>query len=1225
MLKTKTIKKLLSILCCVALLAGIIPTSVFAEVKNRGDIDVMSVDFDNDSALATGKIDGELISSYNGDYNCLNVVEGSSGKYLKAELNEKWKNDPYGWLDWHDNFVRELWRVNDGKSFVVLEPGKTYTVTFDYMLESAASALEGFSQNWRNCIYIGYGKGEDDFGTYGNFTLGVSTKVIDNFEVKSVESDGTVINNNTGAALTDTCGNTVKEGQWNTVTYEITPESGRDDYKLYIFSSMLTGNTYCYDNIKVVEKDKTVSHVDFSKALINGSIGDSVVAGRSGTYNAFSSITENDEKMLKISVPSAFTAPNSNWGICDWDTGLWFLNNGDSFITLQAGKTYTVTVRYKLNSCTKQVSELDSSVNWRRNALLFGYGTKAANWYENGDITPGDARTYVIDSFDKPAIDAGTHKDINGTVIKVGQWTTANFEITPEAGANDYRLWMFTRILTGTEIYISDVVVAEKTEEMGITFEDTSYGIDPIINGNVAGQVVSGRNSATYNVFSAAEDSGNKVLKASVPSYFVGTGNSAWGMIDWDANLWFVNDGMQYITMEHGKAYNITLKYKVASCTNNASDLAEQVGGWRNTLSVGYGTADGDWGTYGSIVPASTNIKILTGFERSSIENGFTDVSGNTVEIGKWNTVSVDIIPEAGSDDYRLWLCATSLTGTEILIDDISITVWDGKRVTVVDLNGSKTKDIISIEELTAPTAEGFTFTGWYSDSECTTPATFDDLALDGAKIYAGYEANDAVLGDINADGEFSILDLVRAKKLSAQEKVDITTAPELDLNGTGTVDAATAIASLRKGLLGAKALEAPTSGVYFAGANAKGYSVVLPTELRTVMVTAAAENLATALGVELTASSESNYQILIGEEVAGLEAGSYVIKLSGKKVIISAGIAEATGNDDVLAAAINRLTEFVTKSDGKLLSFKHNINFTCKPSFFGSAYRYSWGDEFNDGNVDKSVWTGFNPSRETPYASETDEYKTVNARDELIWEAYGVLSLPMINDTDSKHIKGSAVSTENKVAFKYGLYETRAKIADPYSGAATAIWLWSFHDKQSCFDATNEIDLLENFARASNYKYDENTVKYGAGTLNYHAAAGDAADEDKDTWSRVNSYFNDKDSRYFYTTDENAPTEWNTFHIYSVDWQPDRIVWYIDGKEIQRLEKSALTEEQKAIVDKAFEAAIFPVFSAGVSGYNSTYSKVKPATGAEVWNTDLRIDYVRLYQNDNGELRIYN
>ena len=94
---------------------------------------------------------------------------------------------------------------------------------------------------------------------------------------------------------------------------------------------------------------------------------------------------------------------------------------------------------------------------------------------------------------------------------------------------------------------------------------------------------------------------------------------------------------------------------------------------------------------------------------------------------------------------------------------------------------------------------------------------------------------------------------------------------------------------------------------------------------------------------------------------------------------------------------------------------------------------------------------------------------------------------------------------------------------------------------------------------------------------------------------------------------------------IYSVDWQPDRIVWYIDGKEIQRLEKSALTEEQKAIVDKAFEAAIFPVFSAGVSGYNSTYSKVKPATGAEVWNTDLRIDYVRLYQNDNGELRIYN
>ena len=57
---------------------------------------------------------------------------------------------------------------------------------------------------------------------------------------------------------------------------------------------------------------------------------------------------------------------------------------------------------------------------------------------------------------------------------------------------------------------------------------------------------------------------------------------------------------------------------------------------------------------------------------------------------------------------------------------------------------GSDVADIVmltgTIEEPAAPTREGYTFGGWYSDKECTVPFDFEDLITKNTTIYAKWE-----------------------------------------------------------------------------------------------------------------------------------------------------------------------------------------------------------------------------------------------------------------------------------------------------------------------------------------------------------------------------------------------------------------------------------------------------------------------------------------------------
>ena len=89
--------------------------------------------------------------------------------------------------------------------------------------------------------------------------------------------------------------------------------------------------------------------------------------------------------------------------------------------------------------------------------------------------------------------------------------------------------------------------------------------------------------------------------------------------------------------------------------------------------------------------------------------------------------------------------------------------------------------------EPAAPTAEGYYFTGWYTDAECSTPWFFDDVVPGDMTLYAGWNPEAAtVLGDVNGDGEVTSADVTCIYNYLLNG--DDTFIDTCDVNGDGNI-----------------------------------------------------------------------------------------------------------------------------------------------------------------------------------------------------------------------------------------------------------------------------------------------------------------------------------------------------------------------------------------------------------------------------------------------------
>ena len=241
------------------------------------------------------------------------------------------------------------------------------------------------------------------------------------------------------------------------------------------------------------------------------------------------------------------------------------------------------------------------------------------------------------------------------------------------------------------------------------------------------------------------------------------------------------------------------------------------------------------------------------------------------------------------------------------------------------------------------------------------------------------------------------------------------------------------------------------------------------------------------------------------------------------------------------------------------------------------------WSDEFDaNGAVDASKWFHQTqlPAGGSWHNGEVQHY--TNRTDNSIVNN-GFLNIIAKKETyQNQGVTKSYTSARlnSKFAFKNGRVEVRAKLP---SGVGTwpAIWTLgkntnedgAYWDLQG-FGTANwpscgEIDIMEHWGSNQNYAQSAmHTPSSFGGTINKGG--------------------------------QNIPTVSSEFHIYSLDWYADKMVFSVDGKvhytyqpEILNADTWPYDKEQYLLLNLAIEASIYPSFTQGA----------------------MEIDYVRVYQ----------
>ena len=237
------------------------------------------------------------------------------------------------------------------------------------------------------------------------------------------------------------------------------------------------------------------------------------------------------------------------------------------------------------------------------------------------------------------------------------------------------------------------------------------------------------------------------------------------------------------------------------------------------------------------------------------------------------------------------------------------------------------------------------------------------------------------------------------------------------------------------------------------------------------------------------------------------------------------------------------------------------------------------WQDEFDvDGAPDATKWNldlgdgcpdlcGWGNNELQFYTDVTDNVRVEG----------GVL---VIEAQQNPSYTSAKLTSEGKGDFQYGKIEARAKL--PFGrGTWPAIWMLSTKAGGSTWPDDGEIDIMEHVG------FDMNTIHGTLHTRDRNGLIGNQV-----TGS---------------TTATNVDTE---FHVYAIEWYPDRITWFIDDSPIFTFDTDDVAPLKNA--NWPFNNHPFHLILNIAIGGNWGGSQGIDDT---IWPQKMEIDYVRVYQ----------
>ena len=259
---------------------------------------------------------------------------------------------------------------------------------------------------------------------------------------------------------------------------------------------------------------------------------------------------------------------------------------------------------------------------------------------------------------------------------------------------------------------------------------------------------------------------------------------------------------------------------------------------------------------------------------------------------------------------------------------------------------------------------------------------------------------------------------------------------------------------------------------------------------------------------------------------------------------------------------------DFITTNEPELLMERAKLSPVSK------GWKLAWSDEFNyNGLPDSTKWDyevgghGWG-NNELQYYTKQDTLNSIVKNGSLNITARK-------QPKEEKQYTSVRLVTRGKQEFTYGKFEMRAKLPAG-KGTWPAFWMLGTNIEKEGWPKCGEIDIMEHVG------YEKDSI---FGTIH-----SEAYNHIKGT---------QKGKAIF------IENPYNSFHLYSMEWTPEKIVFMVDNQIFNRIEN-----EHKTTNEWPFDQPFFVILNLAVGGNWGGKYGVDDA----VFPAKYEVDYVRVY-----------
>ncbi|MBY6038368.1 carbohydrate binding domain-containing protein [Fictibacillus nanhaiensis] len=267
------------------------------------------------------------------------------------------------------------------------------------------------------------------------------------------------------------------------------------------------------------------------------------------------------------------------------------------------------------------------------------------------------------------------------------------------------------------------------------------------------------------------------------------------------------------------------------------------------------------------------------------------------------------------------------------------------------------------------------------------------------------------------------------------------------------------------------------------------------------------------------------------------------------------------------------------------------------------TKWTLTWSDEFNKPEIDSSKWTydigNWIKDEEGNYISpgwgnNEKQYYTSSENNSFVKDGKLIIRAQKERTTDDSgtyDYTSAKLKTKGLFSQTYGRYEVRAKLPTG-KGLWPAIWMLPEQDKYGGWAASGEIDIMEAWGSKPNKV---------AGTIHYG-----------ESWP--NNRYTGKDFEL------PAGSGIDTWHTYSIEWEPGEIRWYVDGELYQTQNEWYAKGQNNPIkfsYPAPFDQNFYLIMNLAVGGW---FDGDPDETTR--FPQQMEIDYVRVYDLKNKDYR---